>query len=363
MEKIKTLHLILTSGVALLASCASEAPDAPVDPGVDTRVPVEVVAEVYSAGTRATATAFETGDQIGITPVSRSSGGTSYTAIAQGDDMYRYRNARYTKGSDGIFKSDESGGVFFENDDSYLYNAYYPFYGVPGGDQTFEINTFTSQNEGAIKRLDIMTAGNTTSKSDADSGNKLTFTGVQHSFKHLMSKVVFRVILDENTFKDYDDDTDNITPDIATYLDKSSIQVTGLVHTANFNTRTLSLTNGSADSRSWDLTTAQAPRKVYEVTTDESGNSITPYKVLEYEVLVIPQSQSNVRMALVYQDGTRFESGDFNVKFEAGTIYHAKMKAKRTELTIDLVNGGGAMFKAWEDGGSGNLETPTGDSD
>lgn len=373
MEKISKSRIILICGMTLLTSCASDGPERPSGPEEGDRTPLEVIADV-GGGTRATATAFEAGDSIGITVFERYNDSDAKSAIDATDEMYRYRNVLYTKAEDdengaGVFRADKSGGLFFENTAKYSFTAYYPFCGNPGQDNKLQIDTYVSQNDNARKKLDIMYAKSDFSKSESEQNppKKLSFTGTS-SFRHLMSKVVFRVYLDKKSFLDYVDDAGNKVLDLDTYLANSQTHVTGLVHKAEFDTGTGVLTPAVAPDAAprddWNLTTAKALRKLHIITTDENGNALAEadqYEALDYEVIVIPQKSDNVvTMSLVNVDGTAFTSQPFKIDFKAGYTYVVKMKVCRTGVTIFFEE---RVIEDWKAGDDISVDTPTGDKD
>lgn len=360
---MKQASILLLSAL-LSGSCASDIADMPggETPG-GAGAPLSVTAAI-SGTTRMAGTAFEAGDEIGVTCATTSSGG----ALPESDAMYRFRNMKYVMNSDGSFEPGEQGGIFMEDEEVRGYTAYFPFTGVEAMHSEKVLNTAVSQSkETKRKYLDILVSqGAQTKGGKGANDNKLLLTG-EHAFKRVMTKVTFRVFLDRSSFKDYEADGLDM-PLYDTYLDYCTIRVKGLIHTAGFSTDvlipTINPATDVADNTFWDIEQAGAERISGIATPVDFGlptGIATGDRYLGYETILIPQ-MANITLALAnFKDNSVYVSKKpLQIFLEPGNSYIINMKVGLTRGDVDGIN---VEIADWEEGGNGQVQTPQGNLD
>lgn len=177
---IYTLAALLAFG---LVACTN---DEAGNPLVDGPVPLNVTASISQSTTRAMATAFEDGDQIGIFPAKDN--GTLDTA--QTNRLYAYSGSAFTS----------TAPYYFQDRGIVTFNAYYPYDAVlTATAHTIDIDTrsanqVTQQAAGNDwRKNDYLFASATTDVTSPSVSytDKTSAGGDNEAFSHVMSQLVF----------------------------------------------------------------------------------------------------------------------------------------------------------------------------
>lgn len=288
-----SVNLLLAALAASLAACSSSSGD-----GSDS-VPEEptMVAATFSANiksvSRANGTSWDANDEIGITAADNS------------EMSAKYRNVKFTTTGDGNFSG---GPVYYQNEASVTFNAYYP-YSLVGG--TISSST-TADNQTSVnqKKIDYLYATATGKKSSPS---------VTMTFTHRMSQIAI-------TFTQGDD---------VDLKDLTGYTISGLKMQGEFNTDTGTATaTGSAA----DLT----------MTVDgQSGTAFTAPAVIFY-----PQTASTFDLSVTLGGQTFTQQGITinNGELKAGNCQQYSITISRTGLEVSQ-----SSISGWNgiDAGSG----------
>jgi hypothetical protein len=259
-----------------LAACSSNDTD---------RLPLEetermaLQVKAYIASTRATATAFEAGDEIGVYAVS-----TAKDGLTEGT------NVKYVAQQNTVdFTS--STPIYFMDKNAVNVSAYYPYTDrLTDNVMTVEAGT-DHQTDLGQKAIDLLYATGTASVADK--------AGIQMSFEHLMAKLTFSFVAGSGI------DDEN--------LEKlgSTFKVEGLKVNGTFDTL-----NGTLD------------------TTNDTETVLQPSTTVK-TILVFPQTPSALRVTLTY-DGINYVANTTVPEggFKKGTNYAYTLKLNRSELTV-----------------------------
>ena len=153
----------------LLASCTND--ELADNPLADGPVPLSVTADISQVATRATATAFEDGDQIGIFPIKNDA-----LETGQVNKPYTYSGSAFTS----------TNPYYFQDRFEVTFNAYYPYVENLTA-TTIDIDTR------AVNQTVEQVAGHNWRKNDylfASAETEVTTASVSYTFKHVMSQVV-----------------------------------------------------------------------------------------------------------------------------------------------------------------------------
>ena len=170
MKKRRTFfYTMLAAG--LLASCTND--ELADNPLADGPVPLSVTADISQVATRATATAFEDGDQIGIFPIKNNE-----LEIGQANKPYTYSGSAFAS----------TDPYYFQDRGMVTFNAYYPY------DATLTATAHTIDiDTRAANQTPQQVAGHNWRKNDylfASAATEVTTASVSYTFKHVMSQVV-----------------------------------------------------------------------------------------------------------------------------------------------------------------------------
>jgi len=232
---MKKFYLIAAAAL-MLAACSEED---------DCNVAVRFTANIDNAkATRALSTTWEDGDAIGITATTNTS-------------MSKYQNYKYTTaaGSLGDFTADAAEAIYFQNDASVDFTAYYPYSGTNGmAAGTLANNTrAVNQTADAQKQIDYLFAP---AKSASEASPTVNFV-----FSHKMSKI-------ELTFQSGDD------------IDISEIEsytISGLKMEGTFNTAdgTATAISSAAEDLTISTTAAASSVIIYPQEVTDVALSVT----------------------------------------------------------------------------------------
>ena len=165
MKDVRRTIIAAAAMTIMLAGCNSEE-------GLPAGESVQGVAHfsaiIHAPGTRAYDQIWEANDEIGI---SGTSGDVAYTNVC-------YLTA---DGSGNFNPKDESGKIYFQDNDEVTFTAYYPWNDLQDGAATITADTWGQKEQ---KKFDFLWAQAKGSKTKAD---------VAFTFAHKMAKVVFTV--------------------------------------------------------------------------------------------------------------------------------------------------------------------------
>jgi len=165
--KAKTVLLILAAATTL-AACSSDE---------STSVDNSTLAVKFSGGisTRASGTAWTSGDLVGITAAAENSGTTNYA------------NEEYTSDASGNFTYKSGDEIYYKDTLAVDFTAYYPFSGTAGTAASTVTKTIAVTNESSTGKpaIDYLWA----KKTDVAKGTTVTF-----AFAHKMSELTLKFI-------------------------------------------------------------------------------------------------------------------------------------------------------------------------
>lgn len=293
---MKKTYLIMAAAALIFAACSNEN-----DIVENAPVAAQVNASISDlALTRAAGTAWDGGDQIGISPA-----GEGYT---------QYTNVLYTinDASNGSFTSDAP--IYFQDTKTVTFSAYYPY--TQAGGTVEKTIAAADQEAEAQKDIDYLFATGATASKAAPT---VSFTQ-DYSFKHKMVKLDF-------TFKK-GADTD--------LKDMTDFTVGGLKLAGTFNT-----TNGEAkvkdDAVATDLKITETPAE-----SDTYSRSL----------ILFPQTVEGKSFSISLTLGGQTYKAtltlpDGKAEFESGYKYAYTITVNKTELSVQQ-----AEISPWSDGGT-----------
>lgn len=268
-------------------------------------VAAQVTAGIEGVQTRATGTAWDANDQIGV---SCTGGRTVYTNVP-----YTISNT-----SSGSFTSIEP--IYFQDTEDVTFSAYYPY--AESGNIVEKTITATDQETEAQKKIDYMYA----SGAKASKYNpQVKFTnegGTDARFKHKMSLLSFT--FNQGT----DTDLKNMTD-----FTISGLKMKGSFDTAN-GTATV-----AADAQATDLKITETPSE-----SDTYTRSL----------ILFPQQVEDKKITLsLTLDGETYKT-ELSVpngkdEFESGNKYTYTIRVNKTGVTISQ-----SSIENWGNGGTGS---------
>ena len=172
-QYIYTLAVLLALG---LTACNKEMDN----PLADGPVALSVTADINQVATRATATAFENNDQIGIFPIKSDA-----LETGQANKTYTYNGSTFTS----------ANPYYFQDRGMVTFNAYYPYDAtLTATDYTIDINTRAEyQKSETIEGTNIEWRTNDYLYASAETNviePSVSYTG-DNAFNHVMTQVVF----------------------------------------------------------------------------------------------------------------------------------------------------------------------------
>lgn len=164
---MRNLNKMITAAIStlMLAACSS---DEVLTGEGNVQDMARFSATIHAPGTRAYNQIWEANDEIGI---SGTSGSATYTNVC-------YLTA---DGSGNFTPKDESGKIYFQDNNEVTFTAYYPWNDLQGGATTITADTWGQKEQ---KKFDFLWAQTKGSKTKAD---------VNFTFAHKMTKVVLTV--------------------------------------------------------------------------------------------------------------------------------------------------------------------------
>lgn len=287
-----------------LAACTN---DETFDPLADGPVPMTFTAGIDGVATRATATAFEAGDMVGIIPMKGGS-----VESAQANRAYTYNGSAF----------EATPPYYFQDRDAVTFNAYYPYDENFADDYTIAIDTRAENQTVEIvnghdwNKNDYLFASVETDVSNPT----VSFTGEDHAFKHVMSSIAFKFIAGT------DDGVANLKP-------LTDYTLGSLVVDGTFDCKT-----GKA--------TAQSDDTAESITVDGISCAEKETEHISEPLIVLPQDVPGGKFTLT----VKYNNADYTAtltldRLAAGTRYEFPVTIKNTGLEI-----GEAEIKNWEPG-------------
>ena len=303
----KKTILSLCASAVLLPAFTSCTNDETFDPLADGPVPMTFTAGIDGVATRATATAFEAGDMVGIIPMKDGS-----VESAQANRAYTYNGSAFEAGSP----------YYFQDRDAVTFNAYYPYYENFANDYTIAIDTRAENqtvetvNGHSWNKNDYLFASVETDVSNPT----VSFTGEDHAFKHVMSSIAFKFIAGT------DDGVADLKP-------LTGYTLGSLVVDGTFDCKT-----GKA--------TAQSDDTAESITVDGISCAEKETEHISEPLIVLPQDVPGGKFTLT----VKYNNADYTAtltldRLAAGTRYEFPVTIKNTGLEI-----GKAEIKDWESG-------------
>ena len=284
---MKSKYLLYAVPALMLAACSSEEPAAG---GAGTDGAAIVTADIAGiVKSRAHDTAWEAGDQIGI---SGTSGAVDYI------------NVPYTTAGDGSFTASNgvSKGIFFQNKETVTFSAYYPYNaGVTA--ENAEIAASTA-DQSKSKEFDFLFA---TGATGSVANPAISFTG-DAAFSHRMTQLVIKVTPDKNSgFSSF------------TALSEGTHTLSGLKSDGVFKTAT-GEAGAIGEAADWILNGNVTP------VTEESA--------LTFAMILFPQEVAEGVTYRIEYDGATY-SCTLNPALLPGKRYTYNVTLKKTGLTVD----------------------------
>lgn len=303
----KKTILSLCASAVLLPAFTSCTNDETFDPLADGPVPMTFTAGIDGVATRATATAFEAVDMVGIIPMKDGS-----VESAQANRAYTYNGSAFEAGSP----------YYFQDRDAVTFNAYYPYYENFANDYTIAIDTHAeNQTVETVNGHDWNKNDYLFASAETDVNKPtVSFTGEDHAFKHVMSSIVFKFIAG--------------TADGVAYLEPlTGYTLSSLVVNGTFDCKT-----GKA--------TAQSDGTAESITVDGISCAEKETEHFSAPLIVLPQDVPGGKFTLT----VKYNNADYTAaltldRLAAGTRYEFPVTIKNTGLEI-----GGAEIKDWESG-------------
>jgi hypothetical protein len=253
--------------------------------------------------TRATATAFEAKDEIGISVASGQSVKT--TGV----------NIRYTTTDGSAFNAADKP-IYFLDGKTTKFTAYYPYDSSVTADNPAITKSTSSQTEADRKTFDFLF-------SEDGEGNVNSKDGITMTFKHKMSKLTFTIVAGTGAKSD----EKFVTNLGATYA------IDGLVLDGTFNTST-----GEAAPKS------DATSTTLSVSVPSAASGTTVPTTEASTIIVYPQTPAAVKVTLTYNGVKYTASAKVPTDgYEAGKNYKYQITLNQTSLTVSK-----ASIDDWE---------------
>lgn len=289
-------------------------------------VPVQVIAGIDGAMTRASDTSWEKGDAIGI-------------SCSSTNNVTKYDNMKYvTANGDGTFTHYDgttenlANGIFFQGTSPVTFSAYYPFTGTegskPGTDGKISGNTgsqSTNQN-----KIDYLYAGGLTTTYETPT---ISFSGTDTKFKHKMARL--KLVLE--TSADAGFSADDVKG--GTYV------LGGLKHEGTFN-----VTDGTAEA-------ASNVTAVDDWSVSDKCPSVYANGQRTYTMILYPQTVTKALPFTATISSQNYKN-EADIKFTdnkllAGTSYTFTITIKKDKLVVS-----GCTIEGWgtEQTGSGDAK-------
>ena len=305
MKKLR-LFLIPAAAVAM-SSCTSET----VDPAPVAEEPVGMAVEASIEGTRASGTAWENEDAIGICCTGYSSTPTGAPAWNNSNAMWKYMNHKYIYATTGD-KFTAANTIWFEYPHTMKFSAYYPYSGNTAAYGSVSIDTKSNQSAANQKKIDVLYAEGTASKANPTAN----FT-----FAHKMAQVVLKFTLDPNNGFAAD----------ASYLDGLYPVLSGIKHEGTFagNTGNVTVTGNAVND--WQ------PKATGGVAPVKSSDNLS----VSYTMILLPQEISSLGISLKDANSQTFSlSSALNASFVVGktTTINITVKKQHLEVTSSAIN-------------------------
>jgi len=304
MKKLNFLAAILLSAAAL--SCSSGGANDPETPDPTPTTPTETKLRINinaAAGTmsetRATETAFEANDKIGLYVVNRTAQGTAAALAASGNHV---DNMRFTY--NGTWTPDKQ--IYWQDNTTHAdFYLYYPYTASVSSVTAMPFNLKADQSaEADYKACDLLIG------STADVAP--TETAVSINAKHVMSQI--RVIVEAGN---------------------------------GFTAETLAAANVSVKVNGIKMQ-ATANLSTGKVTAAGDAVSVTPLKTDEgYKAFIAPQTVAEGSLITVTVDGR-----DYNLT--KGFTFKSGQRHKFTVTVSKTSNGINVNITKWEDDGTDN---------
>lgn len=298
LDKMKaTKFFIIAAAAITFAACSSSSGDdpqqTPDSPSATTTVAATFSADI-KAISRASGTSWDANDEIGITAADNS------------DMEAKYKNVKFTTTGDGSFSS---GPVYYQNEESVTFNAYYP-YSSAGGTITGS-TAADSQTAESQKKIDYLYATATGKKSSPT---------VTMTFTHRMSQIML-------TFKQGDD---------VDLKDLAGYTISGLKMQGTFNTG-----DGTAEATGSAEDLAMAVTGESAATFSAPAVILYPQAAVSFDLSVTLGGQTFTQKAIAINDGALKAGNCYQYTIE---ISKAKLDVKQTSISgWSSVDGGSGM--------------------
>jgi len=260
-------------GLLTAASCNND-----IEPAGGDTAPVaaRVTALIGAAQSRASGTAWDANDRIGISGA-------------------EYDNVPYITDGNGDF-SPVGSEIFFQSSEVVTFNAYYP-YNAAGG--KLSVNTASQQEQ---EKFDFLYAKGATASAAQP---KLSFTG-DNAFRHCMTRLVLDIKADANTGFSFSD------------IQNGKYTLSGITHSGVFDT-----TTGKAT-----VTSNQATDN-WEITATADDNNVH-----SYSMILFPQEGANLTFKA--DIGVQTYEAILTPVLEAGYVYRYNITVKNTGLSVSV---------------------------
>lgn len=304
---MKTAKFLLFVAAGLVMTSCTSTEEEFVDSG---KVAPQISAELAGMATRAYDATWENGDQIGIT--CSSTDGTNYT-------NYQYA----TTGTLGNF--DHVGGVatgiFYQGKEDVTFTAYYPFTGTEGTAPVCNVTT-EDQTTAKQKTFDYLFAPAITASKAAPI---VKFTGV-NAFKHCMTRVVLRIVADEDADVELNELKPSVTATTKYFLD--GVKLNG---SFNYATGVAAATSADTENTTAWAFSDKASEGSYVFPAEPEGVATQPS--VEYSLILYPQTAAPVFRASI--NNAIYTCNLTPVPaLEAGKMYIYKIKVSKTGLQV-----------------------------
>lgn len=294
----KTLGLLAAAtALVSLASCNKNENFNPEE----TKVAMTFVADINGTGTKATETAFEENDEIGIIPM-------TYAGNVEKDQA----NIKYTYNNAGKFTANPP--YYFHNRNMISFYAYYPYKAdlVIGDDNypAIELNTKDQVETDYLQAAAMTTVANPS----------ISYTG-DKAFKHVMSKLTINLRSGDGVGELTDDNT--------------SVSVGNFIHTGYFHINAGNALLSTSTPAPFSFTGKDHSHLLIPQEIEDGKIAITvTYGGVDYNATL------NVTTLDVDSEGEEIEGRHFLL---AGTHYTYTITVKNTGLVIES-----AEIKGWD---------------
>ena len=304
MNTKRTLfYTMLAAG--LLASCTND--ELADNPLADGPVALSVTADINQVATRATATAFENNDQIGIFPIKSDA-----LETGQANKPYTYNGSTFTS----------ADPYYFQDREMVTFNAYYPYDAtLTATDYTIDINTRAEyQKSKTIEGTNIEWRTNDYLFASAVTNviePSVSYTG-NNAFNHVMTQVVFV----------FNAGTDDGVSDLSAL--------------SGYKIATPLVMDGSFDAATGEVT-LDADAKAEVIAMTVTGPAAT--ELSADPLILLPQaiSGSELELEVTYNGQTyKAELNAPTAGLQAGYSYTYTVTIKNTELEVT-----NASINAW----------------